>query len=141
MKHPLHPVLVNFPIAFLSAGFLTDVAFWRTGEFFWARASLWLLGVGLLLGVVAAVVGLIDFFGIERVRQLSAGLTHLLLTVIALALAMLNVMLRLSSTQGYIVFFGLILSALTAVLVGVGGWFGGELTFHHGIGMFRDEGE
>lgn len=41
--HPLHPLTVIFPIAFLAAALGTDLGYWLTEDFFWARASLWLI--------------------------------------------------------------------------------------------------
>ena len=39
--HPLHSLMVTFPIAFFVGAFLTDVAYWSIGDPFWARASFW----------------------------------------------------------------------------------------------------
>ena len=52
-RHPIHPMVVPFPIAFLLAVVATDVTFLLTGDEFWARASLWLAGGGTGLGVLA----------------------------------------------------------------------------------------
>ena len=41
--HPIHPMLVPFPIAFLIGGFASDLVFWSNGDPFWARAALWLV--------------------------------------------------------------------------------------------------
>src|SRR6185437_5872905 len=46
-SHPLHPMLIPFPVAFLVAAFVTDLAFIGTGDGFWARASMWLIGAGI----------------------------------------------------------------------------------------------
>jgi uncharacterized membrane protein len=53
--HPLHPMLIPFPIAFLVAAFAFDVAFWQTANTFWASASVWLLGAGIVMAALAAV--------------------------------------------------------------------------------------
>ncbi len=41
--HPIHPVFVPFPLAFLVGALLTDLAYWWTADPFWGRASLWLV--------------------------------------------------------------------------------------------------
>jgi uncharacterized membrane protein len=74
--HPLHPMLIPFPIAFFVFGFLCDLAFWRTGNAFWATAALWLLGTGLVMAALAAVFGLIDFLGEPRIRALNDAWWH-----------------------------------------------------------------
>ncbi|MCL4870596.1 MAG: DUF2231 domain-containing protein [Anaerolineae bacterium] len=138
--HALHPVLVDFPIAFLIGGFLTDIGYWLTGDAaFWARASVWLIGVGLLGGIAAAILGAIDFFTVVPDKAKRAGWIHFIVNVVALTLALLNILFRLGDKpEAYIVYLGLILSFLTTLLITVGGWFGGELVMRHGISIFGD---
>jgi uncharacterized membrane protein len=52
--HPIHPMLIPFPIAFFVGAFLTDLAFWRAGRDFWAEASVWLIGAGLLMAALGS---------------------------------------------------------------------------------------
>jgi uncharacterized membrane protein len=61
--HPIHPVLVVFPIGFLVGAFMTDLAFWGTSDPFWARASEWLLGAGMVVpfGIILSVVVVVIF--------------------------------------------------------------------------------
>ena len=67
--HPLHPLLVTFPIAFLSGAAGADLGYWITHDPFWARAAIWLIGAGFISGLVAAVVGMSDFLRIDRSSQ------------------------------------------------------------------------
>lgn len=67
--HPLHPILVTLPIGFLVGALLSDLAFFWSADPFWVRVSLWLIGTGLVAGVVAAVAGFIDFLGCREIRQ------------------------------------------------------------------------
>src|SRR5437868_12257474 len=69
--HPIHPMLIPFPIAFFVATFACDIAFLRTGNADWAMATEWLLGAGLVMAALAAVAGLIDFFGEKKIRNLN----------------------------------------------------------------------
>lgn len=133
--HPIHPVLVTFPIAFLSGVAGTDLGYWLTQDFFWAKASLWLLGAGVLAGVAAGLTGMVDFVKIPRVRKRWAGWAHMALNIGALGLSMVNVGLRLGNPAGAIVPMGLIVSCTLAVLLMLSGWFGGELTFRHKVGI------
>ena len=75
-NHPIHPMLIPFPIAFFVATFLCDVAFWRTGNAQWATGAIWLLGAGLVMAALAAVAGLTDFLGDQRIRDLSDAWWH-----------------------------------------------------------------
>ena len=133
--HPLHPLSVIFPIAFLAGALGSDFGYWLTHDFFWARASLWLIGLGLLGGVVAALIGISDFLQIERVRKRSAGWAHLTLNVAILVLTLVNFILRLGSPESAILPWGLILSLIVGTLTSASGWFGAELSYRHKIGV------
>lgn len=133
--HPLHPLIVTFPIAFLVAAFGTDVGYWLTGDPFWARASIWLIGSGLVTGLVAAGTGMMDFLKIDRVREHSAGWAHMVGNVAALGLSLINLILRWGNMTGAVLPTGLILSLLVAGLLGVTGWYGAELVYRHKIAV------
>ncbi len=136
--HPLHPMIVPFPIAFLVGALATDLvyAFWQSGDSFWARASLWLLGAGLATGVPAAILGLVDFLTIDRARAQRAGWVHFIGNAVVLATAGANLVLRLATDPlAAVAPWGLALSALAAALLMVTGWMGGELAYRHKIGV------
>ncbi|MFN6485421.1 MULTISPECIES: DUF2231 domain-containing protein [unclassified Nostoc] len=133
--HPLHPLTVIFPIAFLAAALGSDVGYWLTRDFFWARASLWLIGLGLGLGLIAAGTGLSDFLKIERVRKRTAGWVHLILNVSILVLSLVNFLLRLGDAESRIVPWGLLISLVVGTLTSASGWFGAELSYRHKIGV------
>lgn len=135
LGHPIHPIIVIFPIAFLSAVAGTDLAYWLTRGEFWALASVWLLGAGLLSGIAAAVIGMFDFVRIPRVRHRRAGWAHMLLNIAVLVLTVGNFFLRLVDPETIIVPTGLILSWIVATLLLASGWYGGELMFRHKVGI------
>jgi uncharacterized membrane protein len=134
-SHPLHPIVVIFPVAFLVGALATDLAFWRTADPFWARASLWLIGGGLAMGLLAGVMGLIEFLTIRRVREHATGWIHAIGNATAMVLAAVNLFIRVGDQTGAVVPVGLIISAVTAAILGLTGWLGGELTFSFGIGV------
>lgn len=133
--HPLHPLSIIFPIAFLAGALGTDFGYWLTHDPFWARASVWLLGAGLAGGVVASLIGMSDFLRIERVRKRAAGWAHMVLNVTILVLSAVNFSLRLSNYTGAILPVGIILSLVVGTLVSASGWFGAELSYRHKIGV------
>ncbi|MCA1992126.1 MAG: DUF2231 domain-containing protein [Coleofasciculus sp. S288] len=133
--HPLHPALITFPIGLLVSLAATDIAYWLLGDLFWARASFWLIAAGLLTGLVAAITGLLDFIRIRRVRRHTAGWAHMYANVTALVLTAINLGLRLGDPAENIVFTGLILSVVVATLLGISGWYGGELVYRHKIAV------
>src|SRR5947209_13918102 len=74
--HPIHPMLIPFPIAFFVATFVCDLAFWGSRNASWFDATLWLLGAGLIIAALAAVAGLTDVLGDVQIRNLSTAWWH-----------------------------------------------------------------
>ena len=133
--HPLHPLIVTFPIAFLTGVLGTDLGYWLTQDPFWARASVWLLGAGLVSGLVAAATGMMDFLKIDRVKKHSAGWIHAVGNIAALFLSLINWVQRLGNATGAIFPLGIILSTVVAVLLAVTGWYGAELIYRHKVAV------
>lgn len=133
--HPLHPMLVPFPIAALVGALLTDFAYLGTDDPFWARMSIWLLGAGVIMGGVAGVVGYLDFSKIPRARQQAVGWAHAVGNSIVLLLALINWALRVGDPIDGLVPWGTVLSLVCVVGLMFTGWFGGELVYRHRIGV------
>lgn len=133
--HPIHPAIVLFPIAFLVGAAGTDIGYWLTRDPFWARASVWLIGVGFAAGILAAITGFLEFFKVKRVRERSAGWLHMGGNVAVMVLSLINLVLRQGNPAEPIVYTGLAISVVVATLLGITGWYGGELSFRHKIGV------
>lgn len=133
--HPIHPMLVPFPIVGFVGAFLADVMYTLNGGPAWASASHWLLGLGLAFAVLAAVTGLTDFFGNERVRRLSDALKHMLANVTAVVLEIVNLLLRLGNDD-FIPGTGVYLSGIVVLILLYSGWKGGDLVYKHGVGVY-----
>lgn len=133
--HPLHPMLVPFPIAFLVGALASDLAYWSTADPFWARASVWLAGAGLATGLIAAAAGFTDFIGDRRVRAHSAAWVHFGGNGVALLLTLWSVLHRIDDSVAGVLPTGLILSLLVAGILMVTGWLGGELSYRHRVGV------
>lgn len=74
--HPIHPMLIVFPVAFLVATLVVDCIYWGTGDD--GRAPVWLVGAGTVGGAIAVVTGLTDFLGEQRIRHLMAAWQQIL---------------------------------------------------------------
>jgi uncharacterized membrane protein len=74
---PLHRMLIPFLIACFVTTFVCDLAFWQTGDPFWATGALWLLGTGLVMAVLAVIVSLIDVLAEPRLRALNDAWWHI----------------------------------------------------------------
>jgi uncharacterized membrane protein len=133
--HPIHPMLISFPIAFFVATFVCDLVFWRTGTSFWATAGLWLLGAGLVMAALAAVAGLIDVLGESRIRALNDAWWHAGGNVLAVLIELYNWYLRYSSGEAAIVPTGLSLSLIVVCILLFTGWKGWKLVYLHRVGV------
>src|SRR5437868_7131455 len=74
--HPIHPMLIPFPIALFVSAFLCDIVYWQTATVGWSTAALWLIGAGLVGAALAAIAGLIDVLGEPRIRALNDAWWH-----------------------------------------------------------------
>jgi uncharacterized membrane protein len=131
--HPLHPMIIPFPIAFLVSTFVCDLIFWATRNTAWSTASLYLLGAALVMAALAAVAGLTDFFGDERIRQMSSAWHHMIGNVIAVVLSLFNWYWRYSG--GAVIPWGLVLSLLVILILLYTGWQGWGLVYKGRVGV------
>ncbi|SOE47750.1 hypothetical protein ANDA3_1023 [plant metagenome] len=140
-RHPLHPMLVTFPIAFLTGALATDIAFLLLADPFWARVSLWLLGMGALMGIAAGIAGTVELLSIAGIRRRAVGWSHFVAAVMLLSVGGINWYLRAvpGGAEHTVPLMGLYLSALGAALVGIAGWLGGKLVFEHQVGIHDEE--
>lgn len=138
-KHPIHPMLVVFPIAFLGTMFVTDVAYVWLRDEFWAVVSFWLNVAGLAMGLLAGLFGMGDFLVLREVRNHVSAWSHFVAAVMLLALAAAGLWVRWPDPVAAVWPWGLFLSGVTAVAVMVVGWLGGTLSFRHGIGVYGEQ--
>jgi uncharacterized membrane protein len=131
--HPIHPMLIPFPIACFVLTLLSDIAFWRNANEFWSTASLWLLGVGLILAALAAVAGLIDVLSDSQIRNLGDAWLHAGGNVLAVVLELYNWYMRYQG--GAIVPTGLVLSLIVVAILLFTGWKGWEMVYRHKVGV------
>lgn len=131
--HPLHPAVVPLPIGMLTAAALSDVAYLLTREGFFARMSRWLLGGGIVSGLLAAPLGALDLSTIRAART-PMGLAHGGGNLAILALSALSLVMR-RRAGSRIPGPAVALTLLGALLLAVTGWLGGELSYRKGIGV------
>jgi uncharacterized membrane protein len=133
--HPIHPMLIPFPIAFFVSTFVVDLVYWQTNNNAWATASLWLLGAGLIMAALAAVMGLIDVLGDQQVRQLNDAWLHAGGNVIVVLIQLYNWYSRYEHDGAAIVPVGLVLSLIVVLMLLFTGWRGWEMVYRHRVGV------
>jgi uncharacterized membrane protein len=138
--HPIHVMLVPFPIVCYVLTLCSDLAYWKTAAMQWANMSAWLLMVGLAFAVLAALAGFVDFLGERRIRALPIVWIHAIGNALALALAIFDELVHSRDAYTSVVPTGLTLSVLVVLITVVTSWLGGSLVHSHGVGV-QPEGE
>jgi uncharacterized membrane protein len=142
LGHPVHPALSDFPLVLLLLWVALDAAALVAGS-----ALLWMLGRwALIAGVVAAVLaasaGFVDYLAVGTTvpRAVRTATMHLAVMLTVTCIAAIDLVYRGVATPTGI---GLVLHVAALVLVacglGIGGWLGGHLVFHHGVGVDAPE--
>lgn len=136
MKHPIHPLLVHFPVACWTLATLGDLASLRFGETVWQLSGA-LMAVGLAMAVLAVLAGLFELrrlTGNETAQKLA--FIHASLMATAFMLYLVSLLMRLE--EGALTAPGgmeISFAVLGMVTLVAGGWFGGELVYGQGIGV------
>ena len=94
---------------------------------------------GIVTALVAALPGFMDFFTMRGVRDLGIAWAHMIGNLVVVAIAALNAWLRWDDPVAGLQGWGLTLSGLTALLLFVNGWLGGQLAYRYGLGAIHDD--
>jgi uncharacterized membrane protein len=137
--HPFHPMLVPFPIAFFAGTLAADLAFAGSSDAFWYRATLWLLGAGIVMALLAAVAGFIDLLGDAAIRALTVVWWHFIGNLILVLVEALNWYRRFTIGQDAILNSGLYLSIIAVAIMLVTGWLGWEMVYRRRVGIAGSE--
>ena len=133
--HPVHPILVAFPIALNAVAVLADVAYLITKDSMFAQMAFWLILLGVVAGLVAIVIGWRDWLAIPgNTRAKTIGLWHGFSADIFTLLFALSWWFRMPSPTAPSS-VALIFSFIGFLVVPMVGWLGGELVFKHQIGV------
>ena len=133
--HPIHPLLIPFPIVSFIGALVTDIMWVTTSEGGWATASNWLLGIGLVMALLAAAAGFTDYLGDDRVRKIGAATRHMIANIVVVTLEAVNLAMRLLGGVEQVGQVGLWLSVAAVAILAYSGWLGGELVYRHRVGV------
>ena len=122
------------PIGCWVASLVFDVATrWSADSVFLARGSLWLIGIGVVGALAAAMVGFLDFFVLPGgTRAFRTGLLHMVLNLLVTAAYAVNFTWR-RADQDVVALGPLALSVASLAVLGVAGFLGGKLAFRYGV--------
>ena len=139
--HPIHAMVVAFPIGLYSTALICDLLYALLNDAFWFRMAYWAILFGLVMHVMAAATGLPDFLAIMRDHEMKnaqrAATSHLVFGVSLLVVQGLNLAVRNGgeTPAGGAIGMPLMVNLIGAALVGVQGWYGGELVYRHLVGI------
>ena len=137
LGHPIHPTLIVFPLGLLTASAIFDIIYVCTQNSHWADLSYWIIASGIIGGLIAAVFGIIDWFGIpEATRAKYIGLIHGSSNVVVVILFIVSWFMRRTNPAA---------PGMTAMMLGwigivialFGSWLGGELVYRLNVGVDR----
>ena len=135
LGHPIHPMLIVFPLGLLATAVAFDVVGLSKGESSWFGISFWMIAAGIIAGLLAAIFGLIDFLAIPGgTRAKRIGLLHGIGNVGVVALFAASWWLRRPAprTAGVL---PIVIAAVAVAIALVTGWLGGELVDRLGVGV------
>ena len=137
--HPVHPMLVVFPLGLLSSAVLFDVLYLISGNEDLAIFSFWAIAAGVVGGLAAAVFGAIDWLAIPRdTRARGIGLTHGVGNVVIVVLFAISWLLRLSDPAFQPNLLPFVLALIGAGLALFTAWLGGELVYRLRVAVNDD---
>ena len=134
--HPVHPMLIVFPLGLLLTAVIFDVAYFATSRSWLATVSHWNIAAGVIGGVLAGIFGLIDWIGIPRgTRAKRVGLWHAVGNVVVLALFSASWLIRSTEPLNVPTAAAFIVELVAVAIGAVTGWLGGELVDRLGVGV------
>lgn len=137
LGHPIHPMLIVFPLGLLATAVAFDIVGLASGDPSWFGISFWMIAAGTIGGLLAAVFGFVDWWAIPSgTRAKAIGLWHGVGNVVVVVSFIISWLLRRPApNQPSTV--ALTLSFIAVVLALVTGWLGGELVDRLGVGVDR----
>ena len=138
LGHPIHQMLIVFPLGLLAMSFFFDIAFLISHNSQLAVAAFWMIITGVATGLLAAVFGFVDWLGIpggSRAKRIGAW--HGIGNVIVVGLFAASWWLRRPDINAPAT-VSIVLSAVAVGIALITGWLGGELVDRLGVGV--DEG-
>ncbi len=136
-NHPVHPMLIPFPIGLWIFSLVADIIYRAGGNANWATVAYYSMAGGIIGAIIAAVPGFLDFLYMKPSQTKKIALWHMVLNVTSLVLFIISFFLRRGAVPGALSPF--ILSIIGVLLIIGSGWLGGHMVYV--LGMAVDETE
>ena len=134
--HPVHPMLVVFPLGLFATAVVFDIIYLATGNPFLPTASYYMIAAGVIGGLLAAIFGFVDWMALPNgSRAKNIGLWHGLGNFVITLLFAGSWLLRRDNLDFIPDSTSLILSFVGTALALITAWIGGELVYRLGVGV------
>jgi len=120
--HPLHAILLAFPVALFSSALLSDITYLNSAEMQWSNFSAWLITGGLIFGAPVLLWSAIAFVRGRKQPKRGPATAYFLLILVMWIAGLVNAFKHSQDAWSSVGAFGLILSILCTILVLVAGW-------------------
>ena len=140
--HPIHPMLIPFPLALWATSFAVDVLFYFLRHPTLLVIAKFMIAAGCLGAIAAAIPGIIDWLSIKNGDVKKVANWHARLNIAALVVFAISLFLRTGSYSelvGRKLTIPFLLSLVGVILISISGWLGGELAFRYGIGQMHSD--
>jgi uncharacterized membrane protein len=136
--HPIHPMLVAFPIGLWVTSFALDIWFYFNRNLSWLLVSKFMIAAGCLGALAAAVPGIIDWWTLKDPRVVKIANWHARLNITALIVFAVSLFFRMrvgGDIVGNRLTIPFLLSLVGVILISISGWLGGEMAYRYGVGV------
>ena len=134
--HPIHPMLIVFPLGLLATAVIFDIIYLATRNPVLATVSFYMITAGAAGGLLAAIFGFIDWMALPNgSRAKNIGLWHGIGNVVIVVLFAVSWLLRGGNVNFVPDMLALILSFAGVGLALITAWIGGELVYRLGVGV------
>jgi uncharacterized membrane protein len=137
LGHSAHQMLIVFPLGLLATAVVFDVIYRAGDSPTMALVAYWMMAAGLVGGLIAAPLGLVDWLAIPSgTRAKAIGAAHGLTNAAVVVAFLISWVVRRGSPEAPPTVASLLAFAGAALAL-VGGWLGGELVARLGVGVYE----
>jgi uncharacterized membrane protein len=131
--HPIHPMLIPFPIGFFVGALVCDIISHFSSAAFWPTLSVVMIGFGIISALLAAIFGFVDYFTAPMPADAKKiATTHMLLNLGAVIVFIIAFFVRYGHTPTAA---GYVLTVVGVIVLAITGSLGGHLSYHYGVGV------
>ena len=140
--HPFHPILITIPIGAWVASLIFDIASRIVDDGAdLARGATWLIVIGIIGALIAAVFGLLDLSVIPRgTKTFTTGLLHMILNLLVVLLFAVNALIR-RDVEGAVELGPIAFTVVALAILGASGWLGGKLAYSYGVRVADEQSQ